>query len=220
MSGLLLSSDAERMDRHYRLQRHVYDLTREYYLLGGKHLIRDLAPGPGQSVIEIGCGTAWNLALAARTYPEAVLCGIDVSHAMLETASASLARKGLAGRIALAQGDATNFDPQALFARAHFDRVFISYALSMIPAWGEALDHAAGMVAPGGSLHIVDFGQCDRLPAWFRKGRFTFLRRYSVTPRAHLEARCREVADRHGLALHFTRRYRRYSDHAVLRRPG
>ncbi len=220
MSSLLLSSDAERMDLHYRLQLHVYDLTREYYLLGRRHLIGDLAPGHGQSVIEIGCGTAWNLAHAARAYPEAILCGVDVSHAMLETASASLARKGLAGRIALGQGDATGFDPQALFARAHFDRVFISYALSMIPAWGEALDHAAAMVAPGGSLHIVDFGQCERLPDWFRKALFAFLRRYSVTPRPDLEARCREVADRHGLSVHFTRRYRGYGDYAVLRRPG
>ncbi len=54
-------SDAERMDRHYRYQRFIYDLTRTHYLIGRKHLIADLNPAPGQTVLEIGCGTAWNL---------------------------------------------------------------------------------------------------------------------------------------------------------------
>ena len=40
----------------------------------------------------------------------------------------------------------------------------ISYALSMIPPWREALAHALDVVAPGGSLEIVDFGDCAGLP--------------------------------------------------------
>ncbi len=48
----------ERMDRHYRYQRFIYDLTRTHYLIGRKHLIGDLASGPGETVLEIGCGTA------------------------------------------------------------------------------------------------------------------------------------------------------------------
>jgi S-adenosylmethionine-diacylgycerolhomoserine-N-methlytransferase len=69
---------------------------------------------------------------------------------MLATAAASTTRAGLASRIALAQGDATVFDPEALFGSASFDRVMISYALSMIPPWREALAHALDVVAPGG----------------------------------------------------------------------
>jgi S-adenosylmethionine-diacylgycerolhomoserine-N-methlytransferase len=41
--------------------------------------------------------------------------------------------------IAIAQADATAFDARALFGHAVFDRVMISYALSMIPCWREAL---------------------------------------------------------------------------------
>ena len=115
MTDASFAADAERMDRHYRLQRHVYDLTREYYLLGRKHLIADLQPEPGESVLEIGCGTAWNLARAARRYPRALLSGVDISAAMLETARASLTHKGLADRIALRQGDAASFDSGSLF---------------------------------------------------------------------------------------------------------
>ena len=46
-----------------------------------------------------------------------------------------------------------------------FDRVMISYALSMIPPWRKALARALDVVAPGGSLHLVDFGDCAGL-AW------------------------------------------------------
>ena len=76
-----------------------------------------------------------------------------------------MARAGLSARVALGQGDATAFDPAALFGRARFDRVMISYALSMIPPWREALERALDVLAPGGSLHLVDFG------AWRRAAR-------------------------------------------------
>ena len=51
----------ERLDRNYRYQRRVYDLTRRYYLLGRNRLIADLAPPDRGCVLEIGCGTARNL---------------------------------------------------------------------------------------------------------------------------------------------------------------
>lgn len=220
MADASFASDAERMDRHYRLQRYVYDITREYYLLGRKHLIAELRPEGAECVLEIGCGTAWNLARAARRYPQAHLCGVDISAAMLETARASLSRKGLVHRVTLQQGDAASFDPVSAFGAPAFGRVFISYALSMIPCWREALDHAAGMVAPGGALHIVDFGQCERLPSAFKRALLAFLGHYSVTPRPDLEACCREIAERHGLALRFERLNRGYTHYAVLTRQG
>src|SRR5258705_12381745 len=49
------------MDKAYRRQRHFYDLTRKYYLLGRDRLLRQLNAKPGERVIEIGCGTARNL---------------------------------------------------------------------------------------------------------------------------------------------------------------
>ena len=75
------------MDAIYRTQRHFYDLTRKYYLLGRDGLIDALAPSKDGSVIEIGCGTGRNLIVAARAWPDARFYGIDISEAMLETAS-------------------------------------------------------------------------------------------------------------------------------------
>ena len=58
------------------------------------------------------------------------------------------ARKKAGSRIALAQADATDFDAETLFGVAQFDRVFISYALSMIPDWQAALRAAASSLIP------------------------------------------------------------------------
>jgi S-adenosylmethionine-diacylgycerolhomoserine-N-methlytransferase len=175
------------MDRMYRRQRHVYDLSRKYYLVGRDEAIARLEPRPGDGVLEIGCGTGRNLVKAARAYPEARLYGLDVSRQMLDTAAASIARAGLSSRIAIAEAAATEFDALALFGRPHFERVMISYALSMIPPWREALGRALDMVAPGGALHLVDFGDCAGLPAPFKTALRRWLAVFDVSPRDDLQ---------------------------------
>ena len=211
-------SHREHLDRNYRYQRHVYDLTREYYLLGRKTLIAGLEPPVGGAVLEIGCGTALNLIRAAARYPEARFYGLDLSRMMLETAEAALTRRALGDRIKLALGDATDFQPRQLFGRDQFERVFFSYALSMIPPWEQALDHAAGLLAPGGSLHVVDFGGCEALPAAAKATLYAWLARFRVTPRENLEQELARLAAKHGLALRFQPLYRGYSYYAVLTR--
>jgi S-adenosylmethionine-diacylgycerolhomoserine-N-methlytransferase len=211
-------SHAEHLDQNYRYQRHVYDLTREYYLLGRKRLIADLHAGDGAAVLEIGCGTALNLIRAARRYPNAAFYGIDLSRMMLETAKAAIERRGAGGQIRLALGDATDFDAKALLGRDQFERIFFSYSLSMIPPWQEALDHAAGLLAAGGSLHVVDFGGCERLARPVKRALYAWLAKFRVTPRENLEAVLERLAERHGLALAFKPLYRGYSYYAVLER--
>lgn len=190
------SNHAAHMDAIYRTQRHFYDLTRKYYLLGRDALIDGLAPPAGGSVLEIGCGTGRNLICAARRWPDARFHGIDISEAMLETARANVARAGLSDRIAFAQGDATAFDAMALFGVEGFDRVFQSYTLSMIPDWRGALREGVARLAPGGRLDVVDFGQQERLPRWFRAALFAWLARFDVSPRADLFAVIDEIASR------------------------
>lgn len=208
------------MDAIYRYQRYIYDMTRKYYLLGRDRLLDDLAPPPGGTILEIGCGTGRNLVLAAQRHPGARLYGFDISSEMLKTAQTAIARAGLADRISLAQGDATAFDTRALFGVATFDRVFVSYALSMIPPWRQALAPALGAVTPGGRLHVVDFGQMERLPRWFRAGMYAWLARFTVHPRADLEDALRAAAAAAGATLEFRRLHRGYADYAVLSRPA
>jgi S-adenosylmethionine-diacylgycerolhomoserine-N-methlytransferase len=206
------------MDATYALHRHFYDFTRKFYLLGRDRLIRRLAPPTGGTVLEIGCGTARNLILAAKQWPDARFHGFDISEAMLDTARKSVAKNGLSDKVTLAQGDAGNFDVQTLFGLDKVDRVFMSYTISMIPPWIEAIELGARALAPGGSLHIVDFGQYERLPGFLKRLHFKSLNDFHVYPRRELPAVLKRIAEQQGLIMEFRPLYRGYSWSAVLRK--
>src|SRR5579863_1414612 len=116
-----MTDAAALMDRMYRGQRHIYDATRKYYLLGRDALIKGVEAEAGDGVLEIACGTGRNLISLARAYPGAAFHGFDVSAEMLKSAKRATERAGLGARIDLARADATTFDPLALFGRATFD---------------------------------------------------------------------------------------------------
>jgi S-adenosylmethionine-diacylgycerolhomoserine-N-methlytransferase len=207
------------MNRIYRRQRHVYDATRKYFLLGRDLLIARLDARGGDSVLEIGCGTGRNLILAAARYGDARFYGIDVSTEMLHSAIESIGCAGLASRVRVAHADATAFDPAALFGAAQFERIFISYSLSMIPRWQDVIDSALARLAPGGELHIVDFGGQAGLPRWFRAGLRRWLALFHVAPRDDMEAVLRpRLAQLPGATLRFDRPYRDYAQYACIAR--
>jgi S-adenosylmethionine-diacylgycerolhomoserine-N-methlytransferase len=205
----------DRMNRMYRRQRHIYDGTRRYYLLGRDRLIAGLRPDAGASVLEIGCGTGRNLVHAARIYPDVRFFGIDVSTEMLTSAISSISRHKLTKRIRVAHGDATAFDPQ-VFGVASFDHVMISYSLSMIPDWRRVLQTAASRLTPGGCLHIVDFGNQERLPGTARVLLKRWLAMFDVTPRDDLERELSAMVKSAGGDLRFERPFRGYAQYAVL----
>ncbi len=208
-----------RMNRMYRRQRHIYDGTRRYYLLGRDQLIANLEPGAGADVLEIGCGTGRNLVHAARLYPDIRFFGIDISTEMLTSAISAISRRDLAKRIRVAHGDGTAFNPQVSFGVARFDHVMISYSLSMIPDWRHVLQAAASCLKPGGSLHIVDFGDQARLPGIARTLLRRWLALFGVTPRDDLERELSTLARTSGADLTFERPFRGYVQYAVLTLP-
>jgi S-adenosylmethionine-diacylgycerolhomoserine-N-methlytransferase len=208
-----------RMNRMYRRQRHIYDATRRYYLLGRDQLIAGLCPDAGASVLEIGCGTGRNLVLAAGLHPRARFFGIDVSTEMLTSAISTISRRGLTSRIRVAHGDAAAFNPKSLFGMRSFDHVFVSYSLSMIPEWRRVIHAAASHLKPGGRLHIVDFGNQERLPAAFHTLLSRWLAMFDVTPRDDLERELSTMADAAGAELRFERPFRGYAQYAVLTLP-
>lgn len=210
---------ASHMDAIYRSQRHIYDLTRKYYLLGRDRMIAELNVPSGGKVLELGCGTGRNMILAAQKYPAARFYGIDISEEMLITARANVLKAGLSDQIKLAQGDASCVDTGKAFGVPAFDRVFISYALSMIPPWRETAAHAMSLTAAkGGSLHVVDFGGQTKLPSFFRAGLRAWLAKFSVTPRDDLESVLAGIARDAGAELTFQRLYRDYARYGVVSR--
>jgi S-adenosylmethionine-diacylgycerolhomoserine-N-methlytransferase len=209
-----------RMNRMYRRQRYIYDGTRRYYLLGRDQLISGLEPAPGANVLEIGCGTGRNLVQAARLYADARFFGIDVSTEMLTSAISAISRRGMTGRIRVAHGDGTAFDPQLLFGVPSFDHVMISYSLSMIPDWRSVLHAAARRLTRGGRLHVVDFGNQERLPNITRALLLRWLAMFDVTPRDDLQAVLAAMAEGSGADLAFERPFRGYAQYAVLTLPA
>nr|WP_210299250.1 class I SAM-dependent methyltransferase [Rhizobium sp. BK379] len=193
---------ADLMDGMYRYQRHFYDLTRKYYLLGRDRTIRNLDVPKGGTLLEVGCGTGRNMALAHKHFPTAKLYGLDISQEMLISARKTFATKATIPDFRVA--DATAYTPRE-FGAAGFDRILISYALSMIPDWERAVDASIAALNPGGQLHIVDFGQQEGLPAWFRRLLQAWLAKFHVTPRSNLREVLEAQAAENSATLSFDR---------------
>ena len=162
-------------DRMYRVTRHIYDVTRAYYLLGRDRMLAKVVTNPSTATLEVGCGTARNLIKLARRPDPGLLCGLDASQEMLDTAAASISRAGVpaAGheRIRLRQGLAECLDAKTMFGRDEpFDTIFFSYCLSMVPTWPGAIEAAMANLKTGGHLVIVDFWDQKDLPGVFAAG--------------------------------------------------
>jgi S-adenosylmethionine-diacylgycerolhomoserine-N-methlytransferase len=210
-----------RMDRMYRLQRHVYDATRAYYLLGRDRLLRGLPSESGLRVAEIGCGTARNLIRLARLRPELNLYGLDASAAMLTSARTNIRRAGLSSRIAVCRALAERFDPaKDLCLREPFDAAYFSYVLSMLDDPLPALEAAWKTIKPGGMLAVVDFGDFSGLPGGFRRLLTGWLGLFGVRPKPWLVGHFQAMADLGRAEASVESLYRGYAFLAFLRKRG
>jgi S-adenosylmethionine-diacylgycerolhomoserine-N-methlytransferase len=200
------------MDNMYRLTRHVYDLSRKYYLLGRDRLIDQLQPKDGALVCEVGCGTARNLIKMTACYPDAYFYGLDASEEMLKTARSALKRKNLQGAVKIAHGFSQSFDPIVLFQLSRpLDQIVFSYALSIIPPWQESIDHALTLLPSGGQIHIVDFGAMQDLPPWFRKFVLYWLSLFHVYHKPEILEYLKALEQKNSGTLHIQSLYKGYA---------
>ncbi len=197
MSGSTTADIQDRMERMYRPQRLIYDLTRKYYLVGRDRLLDELELRHRDVLIDIGCGTGRNLEAIARRYPGARLYGLDAATVMLETTAKRFAKAGLDAP-GLARGSAETLDPQALFGVPGADHILFSYSLSMMDDPALALQRAVAALAPEGQLHIVDFGPMDGLPRPLAAGMNGWLARFGVHHRPELAPTLRQLAQTTG----------------------
>ncbi|NWH09659.1 MAG: class I SAM-dependent methyltransferase [Alphaproteobacteria bacterium] len=174
------------MDQMYRAQRHIYDFTRKYYLFGRDSLIRDLPVKAGESLCEVGCGTARNLIILARRHPQAQFFGIDASAEMLKTAGENVARAHVPVQLKTALADSYSWN-ETFGLEKPFDRLLFSYSLSMIDDWRGAILHGLRQVRKGGTIHIVDFGNQEGLPPWFKRALGAWLDKFHVRFRPEIK---------------------------------
>lgn len=101
----------------------------------------------------------------SRLAPRTRLFGLDASDEMLKTAAAKFDAHDKAKEIILRQGWAEVFDFEGTFGLVEpFDKIFISYSLSMCPEWRAAFRNSLENLKPGGSIYVVDFWDGALLP--------------------------------------------------------
>jgi len=159
-------SASSQLAAFYGPQAADYDRFRERLLHGRAELIAALELAPGQHVIEFGAGTGRNVERFQDQLPSLRQVDlVDLCGPLLEQA---YRRLGSHPVVHLHQADATTWQPAA-----PADRVYFSYALSMIPPWFAAIDNAERALAPGGLMGVVDFQVAPRggSAGGFRQGR-------------------------------------------------
>ena len=144
----------------------MYDLlSGEYpvYHAGRTRGIAALAPGVGQQVLDVGCGTGLNFSgLQERVGPSGRIVGIDRSPEMLERARRRAAARGWTNVI-LVQADMVLLDPAEISARiqagggAPFsDAALATYSLSLMEDWKGAWANVTGLLDSNARVAVVD----------------------------------------------------------------
>lgn len=144
-------SPAEVRETYTRVARY-YDATHALPFLKRHEAHLSLEVKAGDHVLEIACGTGLNfLHLRQLIGKNGMLIGLDYTPAML-----NIARRRIAGfgwtNVALLAGDAASLP----FPDAAFDRVFCSFALSVIPAFEEAIAEVRRVLVPGGRFVALE----------------------------------------------------------------
>ena len=149
-----------RMNKKYRRTRHIYDLTRKYFLLGRNRALENLGDVNHQHVTELGCGTGRNIVMMSKANPTAQFIAVDISSEMLKSCAANITKHNLNSRVTFVQASAAKFLRGAP-AQSH---ILMSYTLSMMPDWQDVLELVAKKLSSNGVLSLVDFGDFSGLP--------------------------------------------------------
>lgn len=153
------------MEQYYKLQSKIYDATRWSFLFGRKRIIRQLPLSIERNarILEIGCGTGYNLVRLAKQFPKAQLIGLDVSPDM--TALSRKNTQAFSERVQIIQAP---YESGHQLFEGHVDVVLFSYSLTMInPQWSELILQAIKDLKAGGLIAVTDFH--DSKNQWFKK---------------------------------------------------
>lgn len=146
---------AKTIQQYYQWQSKIYDLTRWSFLFGRKK-IADLLPVDRQAelkILEVGCGTGFNLKRMAKYFPKANFTGVDVSADML-----TIARQNNTAYLNRMEFVEAPYGPEGVNFPGQMDIILFSYSLTMInPQWSALIDQAQLDLKPGGFVAVVDF---------------------------------------------------------------
>ena len=161
-----IDSTREHLLETYRKKAKHYDLTSRFYPVPGypqrgqrRRAAQALGLRPGDSVVEIACGTGLNFSLIEQAIgPEGRLVGVDLTDAMLAQAQHRIETNGWSN-ISLVQSDAAEFD-----FPTDVDAILSTYALTHLPECGDVIVHGAAALSPGGRWVVLDLKVPDNAP--------------------------------------------------------
>lgn len=112
---------------------------------------------PGDTVVDLGCGPATQLAMVARLNPDIHFIGVDLSEEMLDRAKSHVQRQNLTN-IEFKLLDISNL---SIFANASVDAVISTLVLHHLPdidALDRTFSEVKRILKPGGGLYLADLG--------------------------------------------------------------
>lgn len=122
--------------------------------------------GPGDTVLDLGCGAGLDLVLAARrAAPGGKVIGVDMTAEMVEQARANAAEAGLEN-VEVRQGIIEALPVED----ASIDRVISNCAINLSPEKGKVFAEIARVLRPGGTMLVSDI-VVRELPAWVLESR-------------------------------------------------
>ncbi len=140
-----------------------------------KQAISALNLKPGDTVVDIGCGTGLNFPLLSQAVTSnGKIIAVDLSDAMLDQARQAIAANKWTN-VQLVCSDAAQFE-----FSSKVDAVVSAYTLTLVPDCGRVISNAIAALATGGRLVILDMSWPKYCPLWWRHVLF-FLRSYGVT---------------------------------------
>ncbi|WP_020616682.1 demethylmenaquinone methyltransferase [Paenibacillus daejeonensis] len=123
-----------------------------------KFTMRKMAMKPGDTAIDLCCGTCdWTIDIA-HTSKKGGIVGLDFSQAMLDVGKGKVAKLGLADQISLVQGNAMDLP----FPDNHFDYATIGFGLRNVPDLVKVLQEMQRVVKPGGQVVCLEMSK----PGW------------------------------------------------------
>jgi ubiquinone/menaquinone biosynthesis C-methylase UbiE len=161
-------STREHLIETYRKKARHYDLTSRLYPAPGYpqrgqrvRAVQALGLRPGDTVVDLACGTGLNFALLQRAVgPAGRIVGVDLTDAMLARAQDRVKAHGWSN-VSLVQADAAGFD-----FPAGTSAILSTYALTQVPECAQVIAHGTAALAAGGRWAVLDLKVPGRTPAW------------------------------------------------------
>lgn len=126
-----------------------------------RHVVEMLELRPGETVVDIGCGTGANLPyLVEAVGPTGRILGVDLSSGMLAQAKQRIDENGWQN-VKLVEADIRAFAfPQPLHG------IISTFAMEMVPEHRDAIERAVSALEPGRRIAVAGLRRPESWPEW------------------------------------------------------